>query len=52
MPSLKKRLLTGDTPTGPLHLGHWTGSLEQRVALQDEYDAFFIIANIHRLLTR
>lgn len=51
MPSLKKRLLTGDTPTGPLHLGHWTGSLEQRVALQDEYDAFFIIANTHAFTT-
>jgi tryptophanyl-tRNA synthetase len=51
MSTLKKRLLTGDTPTGPLHLGHWTGSLEQRVALQNEYNAFFIIANTHAFTT-
>ena len=51
MSTLKKRLLTGDTPTGPLHLGHWTGSLEQRVALQYEYEAFFIIANTHAFTT-
>lgn len=46
------RLLTGDTPTGRLHLGHWVGSLENRVALQDEYDCFFIIANVHAFTTR
>lgn len=48
----KKRLLTGDTPTGKLHLGHWVGSLENRVHLQDEYDCFFIIANLHAFTTR
>lgn len=48
----KKRLLTGDTPTGKLHLGHWVGSLENRVALQDDYDCFFIIANLHAFTTR
>lgn len=48
----KPRLLTGDTPTGKLHLGHWVGSLENRVRLQNEYDCFFIIANIHALTTR
>lgn len=46
------RLLTGDTPTGRLHLGHWVGSLENRLALQDEYECFFIIANIHAFTTR
>lgn len=45
----KKRILTGDTPTGRLHLGHWVGSLENRVALQQEYDCYFIIANVHAL---
>jgi tyrosyl-tRNA synthetase len=32
----KPRILTGDTPTGRLHLGHWVGSLENRVRLQEE----------------
>jgi tryptophanyl-tRNA synthetase len=48
----KKRILTGDTPTGKLHLGHYVGSVENRVALQDEYDCYFIIANKHAFTTR
>lgn len=48
----KKRILTGDRPTGKLHLGHWVGSLQNRVRLQDEYDCFFIIADLHTLTTR
>ncbi len=48
----KPRLLTGDTPTGRLHLGHWVGSLENRVQMQDDYDCYFIIANIHAFTTR
>ena len=48
----KTRLLTGDTPTGRLHLGHWVGSLENRVALQEKYDSYFLIANIHAFTTR
>lgn len=48
----KPRLLTGDTPTGRLHLGHWLGSLENRIALQDDYDCYFIIANMHAFTTR
>jgi tryptophanyl-tRNA synthetase len=48
----KPRLLTGDTPTGRLHLGHWVGSVENRLALQDEYDCYFIIANVHAFTTR
>lgn len=48
----KPRLLTGDTPTGKLHLGHWVGSLENRVALQKDYDCYFIIANMHAYTTR
>ncbi len=42
---MKKRILTGDRPTGPMHLGHYVGSLENRIRLQDEYDCFFIIAD-------
>lgn len=48
----KPRLLTGDTPTGRLHLGHWVGSLENRVKMQQEYDCYFIIANVHAFTTR
>jgi tryptophanyl-tRNA synthetase len=50
--SVKERLLTGDTPTGRLHLGHWVGSIENRLNLQDDYDCFFIIANKHAFTTR
>lgn len=49
---MKKKLLTGDRPTGKLHLGHWVGSLKDRVALQDEYQCFFIIADLHTLTTK
>lgn len=48
----KKRILTGDRPTGKLHLGHYVGSLANRVQLQDEYECFFIIADLHVLTTR
>jgi tryptophanyl-tRNA synthetase len=48
----RARILTGDTPTGRLHLGHWVGSLENRVRLQDEYDCYFLIANMHAFTTR
>ena len=48
----RPRILTGDTPTGNLHLGHWVGSLENRVALQDRYDCYFLIANMHAFTTR
>ncbi len=48
----KPRLLTGDRPTGRLHLGHYVGSLANRVKLQYEYEAFVIIADLHTLTTR
>ncbi|MDR1931653.1 MAG: tryptophan--tRNA ligase [Spirochaetales bacterium] len=48
----KKRILTGDRPTGLLHLGHYVGSLANRVRLQDEYECFFIIADLHTLTTK
>jgi tryptophanyl-tRNA synthetase len=47
----KKRILTGDRPTGKLHLGHYVGSLVNRVRLQDKYQCFFIIADLHTLTT-
>ncbi|MBI2022693.1 tryptophan--tRNA ligase [Candidatus Daviesbacteria bacterium] len=49
---MKKRILTGDRPTGRLHLGHYIGSLRNRVRLQDEYECFFIIADLHTLTTK
>ncbi|HEX4044997.1 MAG TPA: tryptophan--tRNA ligase, partial [Gammaproteobacteria bacterium] len=52
MNTTKPRILTGDTPTGRLHLGHWVGSLENRVNLQNDYDCYFIIANVHAFTTR
>ena len=47
----KGRLLTGDRPTGKLHLGHYVGSLENRLRLQEEYECFFLIADFHVLTT-
>ncbi len=51
-PMAKARILTGDTPTHTgLHLGHYVGSLENRLKLQDEYDCYFLIANVHAFTT-
>ncbi len=49
---MRKRILTGDRPTGKLHLGHYVGSLKNRVKLQDEYECFFIVADLHTLTTK
>ncbi|HYP40098.1 MAG TPA: tryptophan--tRNA ligase [Chloroflexia bacterium] len=46
---MKKRILTGDRPTGPLHLGHYVGSLVDRVKLQHEYDSYILIADVQAL---
>ncbi|MGD0074851.1 MAG: tryptophan--tRNA ligase [Candidatus Binataceae bacterium] len=46
---MSKRILTGDRPTGPLHLGHYVGSLQNRVRLQDEYDTYILIADVQAL---
>jgi tryptophanyl-tRNA synthetase len=48
----RPRILTGDTPTGKLHLGHWVGSVKRRVELQDTHECYFILANIHAFTTR
>jgi tryptophanyl-tRNA synthetase len=48
----KKRILTGDRPTGRLHLGHFVGTLQNRVKLQDEYETFILIADYHALTTK
>jgi tryptophanyl-tRNA synthetase len=43
--SERKRVLTGIRPTGSLHLGHYAGALQQWLALQDDYECFFLIAD-------
>jgi len=52
MSTTKPRLLTGDRPTGRLHLGHFVGTLRNRIKMQDEYDSYFIVADLHTLTTR
>lgn len=49
--NMKKRILTGDRPTSRLHIGHFVGSLENRVKLQDDYEQFLIIADVQALTT-
>lgn len=46
-----KRILTGDRTTGRLHLGHYVGSLQNRVALQDNYETFILLADVQALTT-
>lgn len=46
-----KRILTGDRTTGKLHIGHYVGSLQNRVKLQDDYDTFILLADIQALTT-
>jgi tryptophanyl-tRNA synthetase len=49
METKKGRILTGDRPTGPLHLGHYVGTLANRVKLQDDYEVFLLVADYHAL---
>ena len=51
MTATRKRILTGDRPTGKLHLGHYVGSLANRVKLQYEYDSYILIADVQALST-
>lgn len=46
------RMLTGDRPTGRLHLGHYVGTLQNRIRLQTEFESFFIVADLHMLTTK
>ena len=48
---MKNRILSGMRPTGPLHLGHLFGALDNWVNLQDEYDCFFMVADWHALMS-
>ena len=51
MPELKGRILTGHRPTGPRHIGHLVGTLQTWAGLQDSYDCYFLIADLHVLTT-
>ncbi len=44
--------MTGDRPTGRLHLGHWVGSLAARVKLQHEFETIVLVADLHMLTTK
>jgi tryptophanyl-tRNA synthetase len=45
----QQTILTGDRPTGQLHLGHYVGSLRQRVRLQHDHQQFILIADLQGL---
>ena len=51
MPETKKRVLSGMRPTGKLHLGNYMGALHNWVRLQDEYECFFVVVDVHALTT-
>ena len=44
-----KRIVTGDRPTGRLHIGHYFGSLVNRVKLQDKYETYILVADVQAL---
>lgn len=46
---MKKRIFSGAQPTGSLHIGNYLGALKNWVALQDEYEAFYCIVNLHAI---
>ena len=48
-PGAKPRILTGIRPTGALHLGHYVGALKNWLALQDQYECYFLIADYQAL---
>lgn len=49
VPDKSKRILTGDRPTGNMHIGHYFGSLLSRVNLQDKFDTYILIADVQAL---
>src|SRR5436190_22612262 len=51
IPSKKKRILSGVQPSGRLHIGNFFGAVKQHIALQDEGDCFYFIADYHSLTT-
>src|SRR5688500_11656700 len=52
VPPARKRILTGERPTGSLHIGHYVGTLANRVRLQEQFETFLLVADYHMLTTR
>ena len=50
-PTSRKRVLSGMRSTGKLHLGNYVGALDNWVRMQDQYECFFEIADLHALTT-
>lgn len=48
---MKKRVLSGMRPTGPLHIGHLFGALQNWVKMQDMYECLFMVADWHALMS-
>jgi len=48
---MKKRILSGMRPTGPMHIGHLLGALNNWVRLQKDYECFFMVADWHALMS-
>ncbi len=46
---MKKRIFSGAQPTGQLHIGNYLGALKNWVQLQNEYESFFCIVNLHAI---
>src|SRR5829696_8877185 len=46
---MKKRIFSGAQPTGELHIGNYLGALKNWVALQNEYESFYCIVNLHAI---
>src|SRR5436190_3607522 len=46
---MKKRIFSGAQPTGELHIGNYLGALKNWVGLQDEYESFYCIVNLHAI---
>ncbi|HEU4356409.1 MAG TPA: tryptophan--tRNA ligase [Actinomycetota bacterium] len=47
----EQRVLTGYRPTGPMHVGHWFGNVENMLRLQEQHECFYFIADWHMLTT-
>ena len=49
--AMKGRVFSGMRPSGKLHIGNWLGALQNWVSLQEDYDCFYFVADVHALTT-
>ena len=47
----KKRILSGVQPTGDLHIGNWLGAINNWVTLQEQYETFLCVVDLHAITT-